>query len=222
MLESQRHLLQAVAHELRTPIARIAFSLEMLSEARDEAERDKRTEQMEEDLTELNQLVDELLLFTRFDAVDETLEKEQIQLPEVLLETIARIGATRPQIDIVVPAVTEEGLAIVAHHVYLKRAFQNLLTNAVRHAHQKVEVRFGSTDGGTCIEVLDDGPGIPQEAREAILEPFSRLDESRSRESGGVGLGLAIVRRIMAAHNGGVRIDDSPLGGAQFSLDFPN
>ena len=75
--------------------------------------------------------------------------------------------------------------------------------------------------GGTRITVDDDGPGIPPDQREQIFEPFARVDESRDRESGGAGLGLAIVRRIVVGHGGEVRAASSPSGGARFVIEWP-
>jgi len=82
-------------------------------------------------------------------------------------------------------------------------------------------VNTGQAGGNHWIEVHDDGPGIPDTERDRIFEPFTRLDRSRDRETGGHGLGLAIVQRIMELHDGGVRVTDSDLGGACVRLEWP-
>ena len=89
------------------------------------------------------------------------------------------------------------------------------------NAREKIVLGIEIAGGGLCIHIDDDGPGIPVEAREKIFEPFVRLDKSRNAESGGLGLGLALVQRIAAAHEGRVEVVGSPLGGARFSLIFP-
>ncbi len=104
---------------------------------------------------------------------------------------------------------------------YLERAIQNLLVNAKRYAKHQVLLSLKSNDGEVEITVDDDGCGIPPEQHEAILQPFVRLDESRSKGRGGFGLGLAIVSRIVSWHQGQIAIDASPLGGARFSIRLP-
>ena len=103
----------------------------------------------------------------------------------------------------------------------LRRAVLNLVTNAVRHARERVRVTGSAAADGVQLHVDDDGPGIPVGERERIFEPFRRLDDSRSADAGGAGLGLAIVQRIMSVHGGRVLVGDSPLGGARFTLVFP-
>jgi two-component system sensor kinase ParS len=105
---------------------------------------------------------------------------------------------------------------------FMARALLNLLRNAIRYARQRVEVSIEHTDNGRwrlCVD--DDGPGIPAADRVRIFEPFTRLDEDRSRATGGFGLGLAIVRRVAEWHHGTVEASDSPLGGARFMLSWP-
>jgi signal transduction histidine kinase len=102
-----------------------------------------------------------------------------------------------------------------------KRAVLNLVTNAVRYAKSQVVVRCQRAGAWVQVVVDDDGPGIPAEARAQVLQPFFRVDASRTADSGGFGLGLAIVRRIMAVHEGRVEVGESEWGGARFTLAFP-
>ena len=102
-----------------------------------------------------------------------------------------------------------------------RRAAQNLATNAARYARQRVAITCVRQRDQIHLHVDDDGPGIPPEAREKVFEPFCRLDESRTADTGGAGLGLAIVQRIARLHDGKVRVDDGPLGGARFTLSLP-
>ena len=102
-----------------------------------------------------------------------------------------------------------------------QRVLQNLLQNALHHAAHKIAVHYEAREDCFCLMIDDDGPGIPEQEREAIFAPFARLDSSRNRESGGFGLGLAIVFQIALWHDGGVTVSDSPLGGARFSFTWP-
>ena len=108
---------------------------------------------------------------------------------------------------------------------YFQRALQNLVGNACRHAKSQVVIQLWDEPNLVRIDVEDDGPGIPLEARADIFKPFARLDDSRARSarsSGGYGLGLSIVHKIMAGHGGSVTVDSSPtLGGARFTLLVP-
>lgn len=105
---------------------------------------------------------------------------------------------------------------------YLQRALQNLVANACRHARSRVAIRIHGEPRLVRIDVEDDGPGVPVAKRSEIFKPFARLDDSRARHSGGYGLGLSIVQKVMAWHGGSVMVDASPmLGGARFTLLLP-
>jgi signal transduction histidine kinase len=102
----------------------------------------------------------------------------------------------------------------------LSRAVANVLRNAVRYAKTRVQLSIEKSGDRTVIRVDDDGPGVPPEQRSRLFEPFTRIENSRERESGGVGLGLAIVKSVAEWHGGEARISDSPLGGARVSITW--
>lgn len=218
LLEAQRATLQAVSHELRTPTARIRFGLEMLAEAKNAAQAEARLHSIDEDLNEVDHLVTELLELNRSEApsgqvrepipVRSALEAMADKVRELAPALMIRVDA--PQ-DLVVPA---------AAHLF-RRAIRNLLTNAVRYARTRVTLTAWQAGGQVEITVDDDGPGIPAEQRARVLEPFARLDDSRSRDTGGVGLGLAIVARVLASHGGFLEIGDAPGAGARFRTVWP-
>jgi signal transduction histidine kinase len=103
----------------------------------------------------------------------------------------------------------------------LARMVRNLVENAGRHASTGVEVSLASTDGEITLTVDDDGGGVPEEDRQRIFERFTRTDTSRSRDTGGVGLGLAVVRATARRHGGDVRCESAPGGGARFVVQLP-
>ena len=103
----------------------------------------------------------------------------------------------------------------------LESALENIVRNALRYSHTKIEVSFSVDKDGITINVDDDGPGVSPEDREQIFRPFYRTDEARDRASGGTGLGLAIVETAMQQHRGWVKADDSPLGGLRLTLWIP-
>lgn len=221
LLEGQQHLLEAVSHELRTPIARIGFMLEMLSTSRNDQDRSQRIQEIETELQELNQLVNELLLYLRFDAKRDSLRKESISIPEALREPMTRQGELHPDKALDIEAGSHGDVVLYANQSLFRRAVENLLSNALRHASRKVTVLYDRNESGVVIEVIDDGPGIPPEAREMVFEPFARVDDGRSRETGGTGLGLAIVKRIVESHGGSIHIVDGHPGGSRFVTVWP-
>jgi two-component system sensor histidine kinase RstB len=221
LLESQQELLQAVSHELRTPAARIRFGLEMLAGARDEAERRSRITAIDEDLEELDELVEELLLYIRSGDSARRLERRPLVVVEQLEELAGRLAELRPEVGVEVAPDGARALEADADEKLFRRAMQNLLTNAIRHARGRVTVTVEGDDGMARVAVCDDGPGVPPEHRERIFEPFTRVDDSRSREQGGSGLGLAIVKRILERHGGAITLADAEQGGACFVASWP-
>ena len=154
----------------------------------------------------------------RLDGDTEQPVPERIDIPEAIQSLAEEVLPLR---DGVALEIDCDSAQISAVSRYFRRAVLNLLTNAVRHARERIRVSCGREDGTICLYVDDDGPGVPEEAREKVFEPFFRLDESRTAGEGGVGLGLAIVQRIMVSLGGTARVTDSPLGGARFTLVFP-
>ncbi|MCH8500722.1 MAG: hypothetical protein LAT77_02290 [Aliidiomarina sp.] len=211
LLGIQRDLTHAVSHDLRTPLARMKFALAL-------PDSPTKTEALQEDVQEMEAIVDTLLDYARMEAQEELMEREDVDVSELcshVVEKYQRDGAR--SIHLTAP----EHLHFCCDGHYLERALNNLLQNASRHANNKVHVEVIQRQGELVIHVDDDGAGIPASERQKILKPFVRLEESRSRDSGGAGLGLTIVSRIMEWHGGRIDISDSPLGGARFSLILP-
>jgi len=220
LLESQQNLIRAVSHELRTPISRLHFGLEMLDNAGTPEQRAERLASLEQDLTELEQLIQELLTYIKAGDRALELDRDAVAPGPLLAELGARLGELRPEVALELPP--DAALpALDADPRHLRRALKNLLDNALRHARSRVTVLHQRQGDQLLLSVCDDGPGVPPELRDQVFEPFARLDHSRSRESGGVGLGLAIVKEIAGAHGGDVSLADAPEGGARFTLAWP-
>ena len=218
-IERQKELLRAVSHEFRTPLARLFFMVDDAQDAPTVEEKNRHIGRIEGSLQELNDLVEELLTFVRLDG--QTEEKpafETVDLGATVDDVAAVISDLRSDLSVNVEC---GDLSIPAVPRLLRRTVLNLATNAARHARERIQISCQSAGDTVHIHVDDDGPGVPREAREKIFEPFIRLDESRTAELGGVGLGLAIVQRIAALHDGRVHVDESPLGGARFTLSLP-
>ncbi|WP_314439635.1 ATP-binding protein [Massilia timonae] len=217
LMEAQRSLLHSVSHELRTPIARLEFALELLDAKARDPELSRRIAAMEGDLSELNNLVKELLDMSKLDST-RTLQGAPVELEALLRDCCATLPPSPQQ----VACELASGLATVeADARLLARAVGNLLRNAQKYAQGRIVLSARRTPDGVEIAVDDDGPGIPLDERERIFDPFYRLDRSRDRATGGFGLGLSIAHKAVALHGGTLRVESSPLGGARFVLRLP-
>jgi len=221
LLEKQRELIQGVSHELRTPATRIRFGLELLGRAKNDEERTQRIDAIEEDLDELDQLVEELLLYIKSGNRALRLKRREVDAVEELRDLLGRQGELRSDIECVLQTEQDEA-TVVADRQHFRRALRNLIDNALRHARSRVVIDLERGTDELRVAVSDDGPGVATADRERVFEPFSRLDASRSRESGGMGLGLAIVKRILEAHGGTVRVQTADGGGARFETVWPS
>ena len=224
LLSIQKEMIRGVSHELRTPVARIRFGLEMVEDAQSSDERSGYIKGIDGDIEELDHLIDEILTYAKLEEGVPDIRFQRLDVDSI----VARVAEEhqRQKSSVVVEHVPcrtlEARRRIDVEERYIHRAIQNLVSNACRYANKTVQVRF-SVGHDTCrVDVEDDGPGIPEEQRERVFTAFARLDDSRTRSSGGYGLGLSIVRRIMHWHNGKAMVGVSDkLGGARFSLVWP-
>jgi len=229
-LTIQRELVRAVSHELRTPVARLRFGLEMIADASTPEARHKYMVGMDNDIQDLDKLVDEMLTYARLEQGSPTLNFQRIDLDALINQVIAELSPLRANVKVTrgqcicVSDDASQGREawVEAEPRYLHRALQNLVSNAMRHAESEVRVGYQLSQERCRIDVEDDGPGVPESAWDRIFTPFMRLDDSRTRASGGHGLGLSIVRRIIHWHAGRALIGRShAMGGACFSLAWP-
>lgn len=219
LLTTERQLLQDVSHELRSPLARLTFEAEMVRKTSD---RDKTATRLRHEIDRLSELVGTLIEMARAEGEPGAVEMEELLLND-LLETTAEdceveAGAAGCRIDL--KAAPEERL--VGNAELLRRAFENVLRNAIRYSPPgaAVEVELQRDTNFLRIAVRDFGPGIPDEMRERIFDPFFRADSSRDERTGGLGLGLAIARRAVRVHHGDIAaINVSP--GAQLNITLP-
>lgn len=222
LIEAQRELMRAVSHELRTPVARIRFGTEMLAEEDDYNHRMHQVDMIAKDIEALNTLIDEIMTYAKLEQGTPSLDFDEITLFDVLDQVAVETEAlkTQKEIELVAPPLY---VKVDAERRYLHRVVQNLVGNAVRYCDNKVRITGGiHSDGMAFVCVEDDGAGIPEQDRKRVFEAFARLDDSRTRASGGYGLGLSIVSRIAYWFGGEIKVDESPtLGGARFIMTWP-
>ncbi len=218
-IRQQEMLLHAVSHECRTPIARLRFALELVREGISSEKELHYVSECSEALAEIQQIVEEVMTYARFEA-DPYLQRESTELVGLLKTSIKGIDWP-PTMSPPELRCDSEILIDVDCQLFC-RVLSNLLRNAGRHAQACVCVQATRVENAVRVVVSDDGTGVPEHERERIFEPFARVDTSRSRDSGGVGLGLALVQAIVRAHGGSVCVQDSQLGGAAFVTIWPD
>ncbi len=218
LLRTQRELLQAVSHELRTPLARIHFAIDLIRTAHDDGDRELRLKSLDTAAQELDELVGELLRYIRLETSVLQPALESIELLPLVEELIEKDSLACDTIQFEIgPGLDRGDLSMVADRSGLARVLSNLLANASKFGRSCVIVDASVSPTGFTIDIDDDGPGVPKSDRERMFEPFVRLEESGH----GAGLGLALVKRIVASHGGTVTALESPLGGCRIRTFWP-
>jgi signal transduction histidine kinase len=201
----QSEFVSDASHELRSPITSMHTALEVASLHPETTTVEELSSELLGETTRMQNMVNALLTLARLQ------DGQNAPLEAINLAPAISAATGEPTSELVVEADASQ----------IEGALRNLVDNARRYANSSVEVSVIRADNNVTIVVDDDGPGIPTEQRERIFERFARLDEGRSRADGGVGIGLALVQRIAERHHGTITVDDSPLGGARFSLQLP-
>ena len=207
-VDDRMSLLAAISHDLRTPITALRLRAELIEET-------ETREKMLETLAELQRMVEATLSFAREESAAEPTRRVDVAaLIEALVADFAELG--RP-----VSYRGPESLIAELRPDALRRALRNLIDNALTYG-AKAETALVRSEQGLEIRIDDAGPGIPAEQRERVFDPFRRLESSRSRETGGVGLGLSIARSIARGHGGDLTLQTAPGGGLRAVLSLPD
>jgi signal transduction histidine kinase len=217
LIRNQKELIAALSHEMRTPLARIRFALAVLANKQEEDFQDQLDE-LSNDVQEIDQLIATMLNYARLDHPDLRMTWQNVPLEAWLTQTMEKCH--QPGKDIALET-SESGDELCMDPRLMGLALSNLLVNASHYAKENVRCTVRCNEGQYRIDVEDDGKGIPDSERESIFKAFTRIDDSRNRETGGYGLGLAIVARIATLHGGSVVAGQSDeLGGAMFTLSW--
>lgn len=214
LVRSHQSLLANASHELRSPLARMKMAVSLIEDAPAQA-RDKLKREIDTNIAELDALVEEVLLASRLDALRDLEQRERVDVLGLAAEEAARVDAALE------PTQDGEPIAVVGDERLLRRALRNLLENAKRYGGDEVTLDARHEGGRVLLRVCDRGPGVPAEQRERIFEPFYRLPGHAER-SGGVGLGLSLVKQIAERHGGRVRCEPRDGGGSCFVLALPS
>jgi signal transduction histidine kinase len=201
LLSAERRLLQDVSHELRSPLARLGFAIEL---ARTNNDRDAALSRIRKEADRLNHLVGELLKLTRAEGDPTARSFEPMPIHGLLDELVTDCNLEAEAKGCRIVAKLGAGAIVTGDRELLRRACENVLRNAIRYAPEGTEIDVGltTTNGLAEISVRDRGPGVSREALVEIFKPFYRVEDDRDRSSGGAGLGLAIAHRAVELHHG--------------------
>jgi signal transduction histidine kinase len=214
MLHTKEQLLYDVSHELRTPLTRMKVALEFIEDS-------QARKSLQSDIEEMEKMVSEILETARRQHKYETLKKQPIDLADLIKQTTATIENQPPGVEIVdLPSE----IKVEIDPEQIKTVFENVLNNAIKYSQEdsaSVQVSAEYEGSFVVVRITDFGIGIPEEDLAYVFEPFYRVDKSRTKDTGGYGLGLSLCKTIMEAHGGKIEVQSRPNEGTTVSLFFP-
>ena len=216
-----------VSHELRTPVASVkALTDSLLAGAAEHKETaDRFLKDLDQEVTRLSQLIDDLLTLSKLETKEAVLQVEDIQLGEIVKECLDSKDLLAEEFGVDMEVELENtGMLVNGDRQLLRTALNNLVDNAIKYNHPggKVVIRVLQDDDHVILQVQDTGIGVPREELPRVFERFYRVDKARSRETGGTGLGLSIVKHIADLHGGGVDVTSVEGEGSIFNIRIPN
>jgi len=223
--EVRRDFVANISHELKTPIGAVSLLAEAIDFAADDPDRVRQfANRLTEESRRLADMTRDIIELSRVQGLAPLAQSEPVRLDRVVQNAIEqnRVSAESKGIEIAA-RVPKGGLVVSGHDLTLVAAVSNLVANAVQHSPERSRVGVGIMPRETTVEiaVTDQGPGIPEEEQERIFERFFRSDPARSRNTGGSGLGLSIVKHAVVNHGGSVRVWSQPGQGSTFTIVLP-
>lgn len=216
--QRQRRFVADASHELKSPLSALRTMIDVGEQHPDSPSEARLASDLRPEIELMQRLVDDLLILAREEENPWAARKTEVELDQVIIaqaESLTRFSSIVIDTEKVSPAVVHGDPSRLAQLV------RNLTDNAARHASGKIWLKLRRNDGMVELLVSDDGPGIPQQAWERVFDRFVRLDDSRSRNAGGSGLGLAVARSIARSHGGELVVIASQRGGATFRTRLP-
>jgi signal transduction histidine kinase len=215
MLQIKEQLLLDVSHELRSPLTRVKVALEFLPDG-------KAKESIAGDIAEMEKMINEILETARMHHLHGKLKLKKIFLADLLKGVLSEFENQVPEVQVGdLPSDT----AIKVDPEQIKTVFKNILSNAVKYStsdSEPVRINVENRPPHIVVQIADNGIGIPRDELRFVFEPFYRVDKSRTKETGGYGLGLSLCKTIMEAHGGRIEVESEPGIGTTVTLFFPD
>lgn len=206
-ISERTQMLAGVSHDLRTPLTRMKLQAAMMPEGEDKKD-------FLSDIDEMEKMLDGYLSFVSGEAGEKS---TFVDMNELILSIINKFRNKKALIRY---STNDEVSAIQGREQALKRALTNIISNAFRYG-KTIAVKLENNDKKLWVSVEDDGPGIPRDKRDDVFKAFYRLESSRNKETGGVGLGLSIAKDVVTSHGGTIELGDSELGGLKVLISIP-
>lgn len=221
LVAHDRRVLQDLSHELRSPLARLHLILDLAQRSDDPLEAGRYFLQAEQEIVRLDRMAGEMLALSRLEGGLPGMERERVDLPELVRECMGRAGLEADARHVRLHLVTEASAAVSGSAMLLERALDNLLANAIKFSPEGGEVELGMHPQAAhvVLSVRDHGPGVPDDELASLFRPFFR--GSNAARAGGHGLGLAIVERVAKVHGGHVAAGNAAGGGLEVRMDLP-
>ena len=226
LVNAQSRLLNDISHELRSPLARLNVALG-LARQRTGSEATSSLDRIEQEATRLNELIGRLLVLARMEGGEPSTNMSEVSLENLVRDVVGDADFEAQGRHCHVKCDIVDECVVHGNPVLLHSAVENVVRNAMRYTHEGTDVEIllqcnNSPNGPeACIRVSDHGPGVPEDALQKLFRPFYRLDNARERQTGGVGLGLAITERAVRLHGGSVKAANRPGGGLVVEICLP-
>ena len=225
-VKAQARLLNDISHELRSPLARLNVALG-LSRQRSGPEAQSALERIELEANRLNELIGRLLTIARLESGDQAMKKVSIRLQELIREIAQDAEFEAQSRKCRVDVTKVDDCMVIGDPSLLRSAIENVVRNAIQYTREGTDVQIGlecrqGTYGTEAVvKISDSGPGVPAEALDKLFRPFYRIDDARGRQTGGVGLGLAIAERAVRLHGGTIQASNRSEGGLMIEIRLP-
>ena len=225
-VKAQARLLNDISHELRSPLARLNVALG-LSRQRSGPEAQSALERIELEANRLNELIGRLLTIARLESGDQAMKRVPIRLQELIREIAQDADFEAQSRKCRVDVTKVDDCMVIGDPSLLRSAIENVVRNAIQYTREGTDVQIGlecrqGTYGTEAvIKISDSGPGVPAEALDKLFRPFYRIDDARGRQTGGVGLGLAIAERAVRLHGGTIQASNRSEGGLMIEIRLP-
>lgn len=213
---------QAVPHEVRTPLSRIQLAAGLLRKNNADVNQLALLDNIDTYIDDIDELIGQVVAFSKLNTKQDEDEADFYQTIELKPFISARLQTLKPDSNINIELDIDESIEITTNPICLRLLLDNLVKNALSHSKSNVKIVVKAIDCTFELSVEDDGPGVPIESQETIFFPFARLDKSRSRKTGGLGLGLAIAKAACKRMNCELSVQNNHKGGAKFICKFTN